>query len=58
MKKDNLPQNNDRAKEYLNAQFDCLVEIHELIVEHKLTEIYQVEGLISNLMDEITKELE
>ncbi len=57
MRKGNLPHNNDRACEYLNAQLDCLVEIHELMLEHKLTEIYQVEGLISNMRDEINEEL-
>lgn len=58
MKADNLPNNNDRAREYLNAQFDCLIEIHERVLECGLVEAHQINGLVSNMMDEITKELE
>lgn len=58
MIKSNLPQNNDRAREYLTAQVDCLNEIRELISEHKITETYQLEGLLSNMEDEIKEELD
>ena len=56
MKTNNLPNNNQRAQEYLNAQRDALIELQERIVY--LDEEYEIEREIKTMINEIKEELE
>ena len=56
MKTNNLPNNNQRAQEYLSAQRDALIELQERIVY--LDEECEIEREIKTMINEIKEELE